>query len=565
MKWKFSSLLIFLSMMVQSLFAQVPGGVDYFRYPLNLTPRLNANFGEMRPNHFHMGLDLSTEGKENMPVFAPADGYVARMKIETGGFGRAIYLNHPNGTTTLYAHMNRFIPLAESFLKEKQYALQSWKIDINVPDNLIPVKKGQLIGYSGNTGASQGPHVHFEIRDTKTENCLNPLLFNLSLHDQTPPDVYRLAFYDRDKSVYEQTPILIPLLKKEGAFKPASLIQLPFKNAFMAIQATDRMTGIPNPNGIYTATLFRKGESLTSFKMDNIGYDKTRYLNGHIDYLYRSKGGPYLQMLFPPKSYGLDHYDVQTPKDHFDVPLQAEAFDLEVSDPHGNVSKVVFEIQQKPSPIMPAQIHSPSRVIPNQYNIIEEQDIQFVFNDSTFYDAFNFDLKSFYATGTAELSSVFQTLPENIPANNPFSIRLHPNRSMSLINPDRVLIKRSFRSKTEFKKATMEKGWFVAKFRDLGFFQLIEDLQPPTIRTTFSDGYSVKMGSRIIVEVADNNNVVSGFVGKAGDKWLMFQPLGNRYVYTVDEHLPVGEHKLSVVVYDEAGNSTSRDWIIKRS
>lgn len=564
MKWKFLSLLVLFSLTNPYLPAQVPGGADYFRYPLNLVPRLNANFGEMRPNHFHMGLDLSTEGKENMPVFAPADGYVARMKIETGGFGRAIYLNHPNGTTTLYAHMNRFIPAAESFLKEQQYSRQSWKIDINVPDNLIPVKKGQLIGYSGNTGASQGPHVHFEIRDTKTENCLNPLLYNLSLQDKTPPDVFRLAFYDRDKSVYEQTPVLIPLLKKEGAFKPATLIQLPFKNAFMAIHATDRMTGIPNPNGIFTATLSKKGERLSGFRMDNIGYDKTRYLNGHIDYLYRSKGGPYLQMLFPPKSYGLDHYDVQTPKDHFDVPLQAEVFDLEVSDAHGNVSKVVFEVQQKPASVSVPMAHSTSRIIPNQYNIVEETDVQFVFNDSAFYDAFNFELRSFYNTGAAELSSVFQALPENIPVNNFFSIRLRPNRNLGLINQERVVIKRNFRGKTEYKKATLEKGWFVAKFRDLGFFQLMEDLEPPTIRTSFSDRHLVKTGSRIIVEVADNTNTIGGFVGKAGNQWLMFQPLGNRFVYTVDEHLPIGEHKLSVVVYDESGNSTSREWTIKR-
>ena len=143
MKWKFWTFLIMMLIRMNLLSAQAPGGSDYFRYPLNLIPRLNANFGEMRPNHFHMGLDLSTEGKVNMPVLAPADGYISRMKIETGGFGRAIYLNHPNGTTTLYAHMNRFIPDAEAYLKERQYAEQSWKIDVMVPDKLIPVKKGK--------------------------------------------------------------------------------------------------------------------------------------------------------------------------------------------------------------------------------------------------------------------------------------------------------------------------------------------------------------------------------------------------------------------------------------
>jgi hypothetical protein len=127
-----------------------------------------------------------------------------------------------------------------------------------------------------------------------------------------------------------------------------------------------------------------------------------------------------------------------------------------------------------------------------------------------------------------------------------------------------VIIKRSYRGKTEFKKAKPEKGWFVAQFRDLGFFQLLQDIEPPNIRAAFTDGLVVRTGSRIIIEVSDNNTAINQFIGKANDVWLMFQPVGNKYIYTVDEHLPVGEHKLSVVVYDEAGNSSTREWIIKR-
>jgi len=544
--------------------AQVPGGADYFRYPLNIPARLNANFGEMRPNHFHMGLDLSTEGRENLPVLAPADGYIARMKIETGGFGRALYVNHPNGTTTLYAHLNRFIPQAEAYLKEKQYEQKSWKLDINVPENLIPVKKGQLIGYSGNTGASQGPHVHFEIRDTRTENCLNPLLYDLSLKDITPPDIFRLAFYDRDKSVYEQQPILIPVIKKEGKYKPVHLVQLPFKNAFLAIQATDRMTGVPNANGIFSASLSKDGKPITGFFMHDIGYDNTRYLNGHIDHVYRMKGGPYLQMLFPPKAYDLEHYQKSSSRDHFDVPLQAETFDLEVADAHGNKSYLSFDIQQKPGVSSTLGEQPTNRIIPNQYNVMEDADVQFVFNEKTFYDAFSFGWKSLYANGIAELSPVYQTHPEFIPVHNYFTLRLRPNRSLGLINPDRVVIKRNYRGKVELKKATQERGWFAAQFRDLGFFQLLEDLDPPRVSAAFGDGLTVRAGSRIVIDVTDNNRFIREFNGFAGNQWLMFVPVGNRYVYIVDEHLPVGEHKLSVVVYDEAGNQTIREWNIKR-
>ena len=329
------------------LFSQPKGVPDYFAYPLSIKPKLNANFGEMRPNHFHMGLDLSTESRENLPVFAPADGYISRMKIELGGFGRAIYLDHPNGTTTLYAHMNKFIPVAENYLEEQQYEKQTWKIDLPVPPGLLPVKKGQLIGYSGNTGASQGPHVHFEIRDTKTENCLNPLRFRFLLPDVTPPDVFRLVFYDRDKSVYEQTPIVYPLIKKGGSYQTASRVELPFDKAFVAIQATDRMSGVPNANGFYAAHLKIENEEVASFILDNISYDKTRYLNGHIDYATRMKGGSYYQMLFPTPKMDLPIYKLKD-KNYISLTEMVQDCEIEVLDAYENLSSVKFSIKRKP-------------------------------------------------------------------------------------------------------------------------------------------------------------------------------------------------------------------------
>jgi hypothetical protein len=545
--------------------AQPPGGLNYFSYPLSIKPKLNANFGEMRNNHFHMGLDLSTEGRENLPVLAPADGYLARIKIETGGFGRALYLNHPNGTTTLYAHMNRFIPAAEQFLRAKQYEQQTWKIDVNLPPELIPLKKGQLIGYSGNTGASQGPHVHFEIRDTKTENCINPLLYRFPLHDVTPPDVYRLVFYDRDKSIFEQSPIPFTLVRVGNEFKPLGLVELPFDRAFMAIQATDRMTGIPNPNGFFSASLFKDDELISSFEMDNIGYDKTRYLNGHIDYPTRAKGGGYYQMLFPPKGYAVDMYKPSDAgADHIQVSSVPESYSIKVTDAYGNSSYVEFRVSRK-SGERQANFFSGEQMEPNTLNVYEDENIQFVFKEDAFYDAFHFSVQSFYANSAAELSSVYQALPADIPVQSYFTARIKPNRNNLLVNKDRVVMKRTYKSKTEVKKAVEEKAWYAAQFRDFGFFQLLEDLQPPSLSSSLQSGATVRAGSRIVFDASDNNKVIKEFKCSVDGQWLMFQPSGSRFVYTVDEHFPLGEHMLSVVVYDEAGNSTTREYIIKRN
>ena len=137
---------------------------NYFQWPVGSATGIVANFGELRPNHYHMGLDCRTDSRENIPVYAAADGYVSKINIDPTGFGRALYISHPNGMTTLYAHLNDFNPEIENYIEEQQYKLKKWRVQLDVPINLLKVQKGQLIAQSGNTGGSEGPHLHFELR-----------------------------------------------------------------------------------------------------------------------------------------------------------------------------------------------------------------------------------------------------------------------------------------------------------------------------------------------------------------------------------------------------------------
>ncbi len=191
---------------------------QYFQWPVGAKIALAANFGELRPNHYHMGLDCKTDQKVNLPIYAAASGYIARVKIEPFGFGRSISINHPNGFTTLYAHLNDFYPALENYIKDQQYKLHKWDVTIMIPENLFPVNKGDFIAYSGNTGGSQGPHLHFEIRDTKTDKVLNPLLFGFPIPDKIEPQILRLAVYDRNISTYEQSPKIYSLKKINGVY-----------------------------------------------------------------------------------------------------------------------------------------------------------------------------------------------------------------------------------------------------------------------------------------------------------------------------------------------------------
>ena len=201
---------------------------DYFRNPLDIPIVLAGNFGECRPNHFHSGIDIKTNEKENYKVYAAAEGYISRIKMEPGGFGHALYVAHPNGYTTLYAHLNDFMPAVQQYVTEQQYKIESWELDITVDPAKFPVKKGEQIAWSGNTGGSAGPHLHFEIRNSATEHPLNPLLFGLPVVDKIPPRPTQLAFYPMPHGIYSLDPQVVKLKNK------AHMVGAPFGQLALA-------------------------------------------------------------------------------------------------------------------------------------------------------------------------------------------------------------------------------------------------------------------------------------------------------------------------------------------
>ncbi len=532
-----------------------------FDYPLAVKPLLNANFGEMRPNHFHMGLDLNTGARENLPIFAPADGYLSRIKIESGGFGRALYFNHSNGTTTVYAHMNSFLPAVEQFLEQQQYEQETWKIDLQVPVGKFTVKKGQLIGYSGNTGASEGPHVHFEVRNIKTENSLNPLRNGISMEDNVAPEVLKLAVYDYDKSIYEQTPVIIPLIKKGLSYVAVKKIEVPFEKVVIGIIAIDRMSGSSNPNGIYKAILKKDKLPIAGFELDNISYDFTRNQNGHIDYPLRFKGGPYVQMLHCPKFFQLSIYPASFNKPYIVNSNNFQEYQIDVSDAHDNISKVTFDIRKIGT--TEQRKFSGQAMMINKKNVFESSNITFEFSPDAFYDSFHMDVVSTPSTQVFQKSNLYQVQPFSVPVNSSFQVAI--KSSVGKIDTTRMVIKKSIKGKDEIKKAIYGKNGFTASFKELGSFQLLEDLEPPSISINISNGAQVKGGDQLVCNVSDNFKSIRSFEARVDGKWLMFKPRGNSYSYRIDEHFPLGEHFLTVIVFDEAGNRNNLKIQVKRN
>lgn len=556
-------LLLLLLPVSSFLFAQhlshSPYPRGYFIKPLNIPASLSGNFGELRPNHYHMGLDFKTNRAENLPVHAAAEGYIARIKIESFGFGRAIYINHPNGLTTVYAHLNAFFPKLEAYVKEQQYKLESWKVYLDVPEDLFPVKKGDVIAYSGNTGGSQGPHLHFEIRDAETDANLNPLLFGFPIADNVPPTIQRLAIYDRNKSIYEQTPRIIALKKEANGYTTIpEVITVASDKVSFAVTSYDAQSASANLNGIYQGLLYNNGDEVIRFTMDTISYFDTRYLNAHIDYKTKFDGGPYLQHLSELPGYINSIY--RKNKGNGVIRLvegSSNNIRIETKDAANNKAVLSFKIQYKPSAVNQSVVPVGKMYYPFMINVGEgSADCEFYIGEKGLYDSVNIAYRRSASVSPTSVSAVHTIGAPNIPLQEGLVVRLKPDSGLLPEKMNKVLVERFAGTKKEVKKVEWQNEWAVAKFNSFGSFQLVLDEEPPKIIPVgFKSGQDMSKATRILFTVTDDMGSIKDFRAELDGKWLRFtNDKGKNFIYIFDELCPPGEHALRISVADEAGN-----------
>ncbi len=544
---------------------------DYFRNPLGIPMELSANFGELRPNHWHMGLDIRTQAKENLPVYAAAQGYIAKIGIRPQSFGRYIIINHPNGLSTLYGHLNEFYPELEAWVTARQYEQESWAIELDIPKEKFPLSKGTFIAYSGNTGGSQGPHLHFEIFDTKTSRRLNPLLFGFPVTDHIAPALVKLALYDRSRSVYDQSPLFYSLKNTDSGYitTKVPVIETGFSRTSFAIQAYDRVSGSTNPNGIYSATLYLDSLPQLSFVLDSLDYDETVYMNAQVDYKYRYNGGGWLQHLSVlPGDAGrvyqrMNGNGIITLRDTL-----LHRVRVDVMDANGNLAQLNFGFKYNDSLARPVYRQPDAfYFIPNQETILSKPDFQLDMWRSSLYDT----VRSYYARNNASVpanavSAAHQVNDADMPVHTPFTVRIKPFRTVPAGIENKLLIQRSYRGGRSVQKAREENGWLKAAFDDFGYFQAFFDTVPPELEELGrGDTVNLSPASRILFSPSDNFGVIRDFRAELNGKWLRFTNDKSRnWIYTFDERCPYGVHELKVTVEDLVGNKITKSWWFKR-
>lgn len=538
----------------------------YFRWPLNLPPQIVANMGELRNNHWHMGLDIRTNQKVNQRVYAAAEGYVAYMGIRPLSFGRFIIINHPNGYSTLYGHLNDFAPELEAYATEQQYNQESWAVELTIPKGKFPVSKGSFIAFSGTTGGSQGPHVHFEIRDTKTNECLNPLLFGMPLTDNVPPTIARLTMYDRSISVFEQSPQFFVPKFANGAYTiPKSPVINIHNKVSFGLQAYDRISGSQNQDGIYSAKLFLDDELKMQFVIDSIGYDETKYMNAHIDYRYHTNAGPFIQHLsvLPGDRSGVYR---NIPGDGV-IELndtEVHRVRIEVEDSYRNMSVMNFGVQYQPSDNATDKAIRKS-FLPNQENELKEANFEAYLPENVLYDKVPVFYYRTPSSTQYAVSDVYQLNDESIPLHDDMTIRIKPDKPIPAGGWDKLVIRRTWRNSTNVRLAKKEGEWLSAGFDDFGYFQAFADVVPPYVSELGSSDTVIVRASRIVFTPTDNFGIKS-FRAELDGKWIRFtNDKGRTWIYNFDERCPYGLHQLKVRVEDVAGNVTEKEWWFKRS
>lgn len=542
---------------------------NYFRWPLNLRPEIVANLGELRNNHWHMGLDIRTAQKENQTVYAAAAGHIAKIRIERGGFGRCIWINHPNGLTTLYAHLNDFFPALEKYVTEQQYKQETWSIEIDFPEDKFPVSKGQFIAYSGNTGGSQGPHLHFEIRDTKTDKCLNPLLFGLPLLDNVKPSLVKLALYDRGTSTYEGVTRFFSLKSTDTGYiiPKMPVVKTGATKVSFSLQAFDRISGSRNEDGVYSAKLFFDGEPVTEFRLDSISYAETGYMNAHIDYRYKYNGGVFVQHLsqLPGDRSGVYKTDKGDGVIHL-TDSEAHAVRIEVRDAYQNMTVLKFSIQYEEGFEKTERVQSSAQqFVPNYVNVLEKPDFEIYIPDVCLYDT----VRSFYnRTGSLPANAVsasHQVNDPSVPVHNDLTVRIKPDKAIPAEWRNKIIIQRSYRSSNSIQRGEWNGDWLSAKFSDFGIFQAFADTEAPELNSLGKgDTVNLSAATRIVFQPTDNFGIRK-FRAELDGKWLRFtNDKGRSHIYIFDERCPYGVHQLKVTVEDLVGNITTRTWWFKK-
>lgn len=551
-------LLYILTILCQtSLLAQTNYPQDYFIDPLDINLVLAGTFAELRANHFHSGLDIKTQQREGLKVYACADGFVSRIKISHGGYGKALYITHPNGYTTVYAHLQKFAPKIEAYIKEHQYGQESYEIEVFPGAVELLVKQGDVVAYSGNSGGSEGPHLHFEIRDNE-ERPINPMLFGIDIKDTTKPIIKEVYAYPiSDDAHINQTNEMCKLRlipQQNGDYTVENITA--FGTIGFGIVSTDRQDLAANNNGLYDIESFFNGQPNFEIEFSRFSFAETSHLNRYIDYgVYKTKKQR-IQKLFVEKNNPLSLYRNLDNNGFLRIEdSTTSVYKIRVKDYKNNDCWLTLnikgmkatEIKKKEAPKSNYYIYA------DQTTTLSKDNVTVTIYPNTFYDDFptDFEVKS---------DTVFineDVYPMQKSMSIAYDVSQYDEQDKKQLYVAELV---GYYKKPYYTSTKHEGNKIIGLTKYLGTYALVKDSVPPSITpNNFDDGKWLSKYRYLQLKVDDKESGISSYRATVNGKWILMEYDYKKKMLTYDfnDGRTSTENKLKVIVTDNVGNSTT--------
>lgn len=579
--------ILFCFLSAVSTFSQSKYPQNYFRSPVDTSIILSGNFGEIRPNHFHAGFDIKTGNREGMPVYSVGEGFISRIKISPYGYGKALYIVHPNGYTSVYGHLKDFPEPLKSYIKNLQLKKRSFEIDTVISPLSLSVKKGELIGYSGNTGGSQGPHLHFEIRETDTEKPVNPYLFGYIVADTVKPRITRIAIYPMDENAIvngkKEIRKIVPLFKKDSyQFKTADSIVVSGNIGF-ALECYDTETGSKNQNSVYSIELQSGGKRIYYCEFEKFSFENSRYVNAHIDYSNYKKNKIRMQKCFLSENNKIDLYNGTINKGIIDFNDDAVHWvRFIVKDFAGNTTELMMKVQSR----IKQTIESANTVKPSLSGVFFDcsisnkftnKEIELAIPENSLYDDLIFEY-SIAPKLSNSFSSVHRVQNSFTALQKAIGIKIKTSGLPDSLSDKACIVSVNDKGKFSYEGGKFVDGWLSTETKSFGDYTVTVDTTAPKIKLiglekrksktkeTVNDTLDLSKAKQIAFRATDNLSGIKKYELFIDEKWVImeYETKEDLLFYLFDENVGPGIHTLRINVSDDKGNKTSSSFIFKR-
>lgn len=531
--------------------------VDYFKNPLNIPLILSGTFGELRSNHFHSGLDLKTLGKEGLKVNTAAKGYVSRIKVSAWGYGKALYIRHPNGYTTVYAHLKKFSDKIEAFVKKNQYSKKKFEIQLFPDATTLPISKDEIIALSGNSGSSGGPHLHFEIRNSKTEKPINPMLFGIDIKDSKKPRINTLVGYSLSEDAHINKiskPSQISLIQmKDGSFTTPKIKA--FGKIGFGINAYDQLDGAYNKNGLYSLKMLVNGEKVHEFTATSFSFSESKYINLLIDYERYSILNQRIQKCFIEPSNKLSLYKNSKSKGYITIE-DGLNYNVEIiaKDFKGNNQKITIPIVgKKDSTLVKNKIETtPYKINYKEFNKFHKNGVTIAFPKFTFYNDLYLDFNV--------KDSLVKVHTSTVPLNKYYTLTFDVSK-YSNENKKHMYIASIGKKGTTYHVKTFKKtATFYTSTKYLGNYTLLSDKESPSIKlVNIKNEQWITSFNSIKMKISDFGSGIKSYKGEIDGAWILMEYDAKTGTLTYDlndKKFTEAKHNLKVTAIDNVGNTT---------